>query len=205
MFNYFTGFITSTIVFTCVFILMGFQYGGTQHFNDIVANSITLVDKNGLGGSLELLDKDGAKLLSIKNGKIRIFNQSEQEVVGIMSDDQGRGNVRLKKGGYLDTYNDYNNKTAVIGENSNGDGIMSTFNNHSKQTSSIGSVEGGHGKLTIFDSQGRESINLVRSLTTFNTDGKITGVYGTNNSGNGSVMLYDRFGNRGWYKSGKKP
>ena len=102
-----------------------------------------------------------------------------------------------------DDYNDYDNKTAIIGENSNGEGIISTFNNSSKQTSFIGSVDGGHGKLTIFDNQGRESLNLVRSLTTFNADGKITGKYGTNNSGNGSVMLYDRFGNRGWYKSGK--
>ena len=61
----------------------------------------------------------------------------------------------------------------------------------------------GTGKLTIFDSDGRETLNLVRSLTTFNQDGKITGKYGTNNSGNGSVFLYDRFGNRGWYKTGK--
>ena len=203
MFNYFTGFITSSAVFVCIFVSMGFQYGGTQHFNDIVANSITIVDKNGFGGSFELLNNDGAKLLSIKDGKLQIFNQSGEEVVEIMSDNQGRGNISLKKGGYLDTYNDYDNKTAIIGENSNGEGMISTFNNSLKQTSFIGTVDGGHGKLTIFDNQGRESSKLVRSLTTFNTDGKITGKYGTNNSGNGSVMLYDRFGNRGWYKSGK--
>ena len=68
---------------------------------------------------------------------------------------------------------------------------------------SMGTTNDGTGKLTIFDSEGRETLNLVRSLTTFNQDGKITGKYGTNNSGNGSVFLYDRFGNRGWYKTGK--
>ncbi len=182
---------------------MGFQYGGTQHFNDIIANSITLVDKNGLGGSFKLLDNNGESILSIKDGKIKIFNQSGEEVITILSDNQGRGNISLKKGGYLDTYNDYDNKTAIVGENSNGNGMLSTFNNSSKQTALIGSIDGGNGKLTIFDSEGRESLHLVRSLTTFNQDGKITGKYGTNNSGHGSVFLYDRFGNRGWYKTGK--
>ena len=37
----------------------------------------------------------------------------------------------------------------------------------------------------------------------FNSDGKLTGRYGTNNAGHGSVLLYDKFGNRGWYKTGK--
>ena len=140
MFQYFTGLITSSVIFISIFISMGFQYGGTQHFNDIVANSITLVDKNGFGGSFKLLDNDGESILSIKDGKIKIFNQSGEEVITILADNQGRGNISLKKGGYLDTYNEYDNKT---------------------------------------------------------------GKYGTNNSGNGSVFLYDRFGNRGWFKSGK--
>ena len=203
MFNYLTGLITSGIIFTSMFIFMGFQYGGTQHFNDIVANSITLVDKNGLGGSFKLLDDDGTRILSIKNGKIRIFNQEGKEVITIRSDSQGRGNVSLKNGGYLDTYNDGENKTAIIGENSYGDGMFSTYNSNAKQTSLLSSIEGGYGKFTIFDNQGRESLHLLQSLTTFNQEGKITGKYGTNKSGDGSVMLYDRFGNRGWYKSGK--
>ena len=203
MFNYLTGLISSGIIFTSMFIFMGFQYGGTQHFNDIVANSITLVDKNGLGGSFKLLDDDGTRILSIKNGKIRIFNQEGKEVIAIRSDNQGRGNVSLKNGGYLDTYNDGENKTAIIGENSYGDGMFSTYNSNAKQTSLLSSIEGGYGKFTVFDNQGRESLHLLQSLTTFNQEGKITGKYGTNKSGDGSVMLYDRFGNRGWYKSGK--
>jgi len=203
MFNYFTGLISSSIIFIAVLLSMGFQHGGTQHFNDIVVNSITLVDKNGLGGSFKLLDDKGEKILTIKDGRIRIFDQSGLEVVAIQSDEQGRGNISLKNGGYLDTYNDYDNKTVSIGENINGLGVISTYNNNSKQTSSMGTINDGTGKLTIFDSEGRETLNLVRSLTTFNQDGKITGKYGTNNSGNGSVFLYDRFGNRGWYKTGK--
>ena len=65
-------------------------------------------------------------------------------------------------------------------------------------------MEGGYGKLSIFDDQGKESLHLIRALTTFNESGKITGKYGTNTAGNGSVLLYDKFGNRGWFKSGKK-
>ena len=203
MSNYFTGLISSCIILITILLSMGFQHGGTQHFNDIVVNSITLVDKNGLGGSFNLLDDKGEKILSIKDGRIRIFDQSGQEVVAIQSDKQGRGNIALKNGGYLETFNDYDNKTVSIGENINGFGSISTYNNSSKQTSSVGANNDGTGKLTIFDSEGRETLTLLRSLTTFNQDGKITGKYGTNNSGNGSVFLYDRFGNRGWYKTGK--
>ena len=57
--------------------------------------------------------------------------------------------------------------------------------------------------MAFIDDQGKESLHLIQSLTTFNKDGRITGKYGTNNSGNGSVLLYDKFGNRGWFKSGK--
>ena len=100
MFNYFTGLISSSIIFIAVLLSMGFQHGGTQHFNDIVVNSITLVDKNGLGGSFKLLDDKGEKILTIKDGRIRIFDQSGQEVVAIQSDEQSRGNISLKNGGY---------------------------------------------------------------------------------------------------------
>ena len=203
MFNYLAGLMTSSIIFSATIIFMGFQYGGTQHFSDIIANSITLVDKNGLGAKLKVLDDDGKNILSINDGKIKIFNEEGVEVITMMSDNQGRGHVRLKNGGYLDTFNDNDNKTAIIGENSYGDGMLSTFNSSAKQTSLISSVKGGFGKLTIFDNQGRESLHLLKSLTTFNSEGKITGKYGTNNTEDGSVMLYDRFGNRGWYKSGK--
>ena len=203
MSNYFAGLISSSIILITILISMGFQHGGTQHFNDIVVNSITLVDKNGLGGSFNLLDDKGEKILSIKDGRIRIFDQSGQEVVAIQSDKQGRGNIALKNGGYLETFNDYDNKTVSIGENINGFGSISTYNNSLKQTSVIGANNDGIGKLTIFDNNGREALTLLRSLTTFNREGKITGKYGTNNSGDGSVILYDRFGNRGWYKTGK--
>ena len=121
----------------------------------------------------------------------------------MLASNGGEFEAQITTSDEIDTYNEYDNKTAIVGENSNGSGMLSTFNNSSKQTALIGSIDGGNGKLTIFDNEGRESLHLVRSLTTFNQDGKITGKYGTNNSGNGSVFLYDRFGNRGWYKSGK--
>lgn len=203
MFNFIQGFITSTSMIFCILFSMGFQYGGTQHFNDIIANSVTLVDKNGFGGSMTLLNNDGQKLLMIKDGAIELFNKNNKVVVEISTDNNDRGSVSLNNGGYIETFNDLGNKTTYMGENRDGNGIYSTYNNNQKQTATIGGIDGGFGGLSIFDQNGRESLSLKRTLTSFNKDGKIVGKYGTNNSGDGYVMLYDRFGNRGWYKSGK--
>ena len=204
MVNYLKGFTTSVLLLCSVFIFMGAQFGSSQHFGDIIANSVTITDKNGFGGILKIVDKEGDKLISIENGKIKIFNSENVEVVSINSSKEGKGIVYLKNGGSLNTFNENGIKTSSLGENRAGEGILSTFNNNSKLTSKLGGNDGGYGKLSIFDDQGKESIHLMQSLTTFNKDGRITGKYGTNNSGNGSVLLYDKFGNRGWFKSGKK-
>ena len=203
MVNYLKGFTTSTLLLCAVFVFMGAHFGGTQHFNDIIANSVTITDKNGFGGILKIVDKDGDKLISIENGKIKIYNSENVEVVSINSSKEGKGSVYLKNGGNLNTFNENGIKTSSLGENRSGEGTLSTFNNNSKLTSLLGGND-GYGKLSLFDDQGRESLHLIQSLTTFNKDGRITGKYGTNNSGNGSVLLYDKFGNRGWFKSGKK-
>ena len=204
MVNYLKGFTTSALLLCSVFIFIGAQFGGSQHFGDIIANSVTITDKNGFGGFLKIVDKDGDKLISIENGKIEIYNSENVEVVSIKSSKEGKGSVHLKNGGSLNTFNENGIKTSSLGENRAGEGILSTFNNNSKLTSLLGSNDGGYGKLSLFDDQGKESLHLIQSLTTFNKDGRITGKYGTNNSGNGSVLLYDKFGNRGWFKSGKK-
>jgi hypothetical protein len=203
MSNYFKGFVTSGLLFCSASIFMASQYGGSQHFGDIIANSVTVTDKNGFGGVIKVLDKNGNKLLSIKDGAIKIFNEENSEVVSISADKKGQGNIHLQNGGYLNTFNDIGKKTTAIGENRSGEGILSTFNNDAKLTSLLGGVDGGFGKLSIFDSRGKESLHLIESLTTFNSDGKLTGKYGTNTNGDGSVVLYDKFGNRGWYKTGK--
>lgn len=203
MLNYFKGFFTSGLLFCSAFIFMASQYGGSQHFGDIIANSITVTDKNGFGGVFKVLDKNGNKLLSIKNGKIKIFNEENLEVVSISSDSKGQGNILIQGGGYLSTFNEFGKKTTSLGENRSGEGTLSTFNNDAKLTALMGGVDGGLGKLSLFDSRGKVSLHLIQSLTTFNSDGKITGKYGTNSNGDGSVMLYDKFGNRGWYKTGK--
>lgn len=203
MLNYLNGFLTSLLLFCSFFVVMGAKYGGSQHFGDIIANSITIADKNGFGGVLKVVDKEGNTLLAIKNGSINVFNEQNAAVVDIKTGIGGEGVIFLKNGGNMNTFNENGLKTTSIGENSFGQGMISTFNINSKLTSSIGSVVGGSGKLSIFDNQGRETIHLTKSLTTFNQDGKITGKYGTTNAGHGSVLLYDKFGNRGWYKSGK--
>ncbi len=71
MSNYINGFVSCLCIIVLVVVVMGFQYSGTQHFSDIVANSITLVDKNGLGGVLTLVDKDGADEVSPDNFLIK--------------------------------------------------------------------------------------------------------------------------------------
>ena len=203
MLNYLNGFLTSMLIIGSFFLMTGAKYGGSQHFGDIIANSITITDKNGLGGVFKIVDKDGNTLISIKNGNINIFNKENVSIVDIRSGTRGEGKVSLRNGGQINTFNENGIKTTSIGENSFGEGLVSTFNINSKLTSSIGSVDGGYGKLSIFDNQGRETLHLTKSMTTFNPDGKLTGRFGTNNAGHGSVLLYDKFGNRGWYKTGK--
>ena len=62
---------------------MGAQFGGSQHFGDIIANSITITDKNGFGGILKIVDKEGDKLISIENGKIKILSFVKMERFGL--------------------------------------------------------------------------------------------------------------------------
>ena len=95
MINYLKGFTTSSLLFCSIFIFMGAQFGNSQHFGDIIANSITIANKNGFGGILKIVDKDGAKVLSIKNGNIKIFNSENVEVVSINSSKEGKGNIFL--------------------------------------------------------------------------------------------------------------
>ena len=203
MLDYFKGFVTSGLLFCSAVVFMASQYGGSQHFGDIIANSVTVTDKNGFGGAFRVLDKNGNELISIKDGAIKIFNEDNYEVVCIRADNKGQGNILLQHGGYLSTFNESGKKTTSLGENRSGEGILSTFNNEAKLTSVLGGVDGGFGKLTLFNSRGKESLHLIQSLTTFNSEGKLTGKYGTNSNGDGSVLLYDKFGNRGWYKTGK--
>ena len=70
MLNYLNGFLTSMLIIGSFFLITGAKYGGSQHFGDIIANSITITDKNGFGGVFKVVDKDGNTLLSIKNGNI---------------------------------------------------------------------------------------------------------------------------------------
>ena len=50
MLNYLNGFLTSMLIIGSFFLITGAKYGGSQHFGDIIANSITITDKNGFGG-----------------------------------------------------------------------------------------------------------------------------------------------------------
>ena len=166
-------------------------------------NKITTVGRNVPGVKIRIRDKNGNELISIKNGTIKIFNKENYEVVSVSADNKGQGNILLQRGGYVNTFNESGKKTTSLGENRSGEGTLSTFNNDAKLTSLLGGVSGGFGKLSLFDSRGKERLHLIQSLTTFNSDGKLTGKYGTNSNGDGSVLLYDKFGNRGWYKTGK--
>ncbi len=202
MSNYINGFVSCLCIIVLVVVVMGFQYGGTQHFNDIVANSITLVDKNGLGGVLTLVDKDGGKLLEIEGNKIHIFNQYNDKVIGVSSNEYGRGSIKLNEGSFIEAYNDNSDRVAFIGSHDNS-GMMSTYNSRNKRTSFIGSDDNGNGQITIYDKEAQESLILNKVITALNSKGKVVSKYGTNKNGDGYVMLYDSFGNRGWYKTGK--
>ena len=202
MFNYIKGFVSCLSTIVLVMIIMGFQYGGTQHFNDIVANSITLVDKNGLGGVFTLINKDGNKLLEIKGNNIHIFNQYNDQIIDISSNEYGRGSLKLNEGSFIEAYNDNKDRVAFIGSHDN-NGMISTYNSRNKRTSFIGSDTNGNGQVTIYDKEAKESLVLNKVVTALNSKGKIVSKYGTNKNGDGYIMLYDSFGNRGWYKTGK--
>ena len=151
MLNYLNGFLTSMLIIGSFFLISGAKYGGSQHFGDIIANSITITDKNGFGGVFKVVDKEGNTLLSIKNGNINIFNEENVSIVDISPGTRGEGKVSLRNGGQINTFNENGLKTTSIGENSFGEGLISTFNVNAKLTSSIESVDGGYGKLSIFD------------------------------------------------------
>ncbi len=202
MSNYIKGFVSCLSTIVLVMIIMGFQYGGTQHFNDIVANSITLVDKNGLGGVFTLINKDGNKLLEIKGNNIHIFNQYNDQIIDISSNEFGRGSLKLNEGSFIEAYNDNKDRVAFIGSHDN-NGMISTYNSRNKRTSFIGSDTNGNGQVTIYDKEAKESLVLNKVVTALNSKGKIVSKYGTNKNGDGYIMLYDSFGNRGWYKTGK--
>ena len=202
MSNYIKGFVSCLSTIVLAMIIMGFQYGGTQHFNDIVANSITLVDKNGLGGVFTLINKDGNKLLEIKGNNIHIFNQYNDQIIDISSNEYGRGSLKLNEGSFIEAYNDNKDRVAFIGSHDN-NGMISTYNSRNKRTSFIGSDTNGNGQVTIYDKEAKESLVLNKVVTALNSKGKIVSKYGTNKNGDGYIMLYDSFGNRGWYKTGK--
>ena len=106
MLNYLNGFLTSMLIIGSFFLTTGAKYGGSQHFGDIIANSITITDKNGFGGVFKVVDKDGNTLLSIKNGNINIFNEEDISIVDISPGTMGEGKVSLRNGGQINTFNE---------------------------------------------------------------------------------------------------
>ena len=126
MLNYLNGFLTSMLIIGSFFLITGAKYGGSQHFGDIIANSITITDKNGFGGVFKVVDKEGNTLLSIKNGNINIFNEENVSIVDISPGTRGEGKVSLRNGGQINTFNENGLKTTSIGENSFGEGPSGT-------------------------------------------------------------------------------
>ena len=89
--------------------------------------------------------------------------------------------------GFLETSKSDGIKTSYLGTGEGGSGHLSTSNAGGKQTSYLGTAEGGVGKLS-----------------TYNVNGKMTGYFGTNKNSDGMGILFDRYGDEGWFQSGKQ-
>ena len=78
MVNYLKGFTTSALLFCSVFIFMGAQFGGSQHFGDIIANSVTITDKK--------VNEVTPKLFSIANTPEKMAELSTDTIQEIIKE-----------------------------------------------------------------------------------------------------------------------
>ena len=205
--QYFTGFFTASCLAACTFLFMGAHYkntGGKQYFDNIIANSITVVNRDGKGGTIQILNEDAKTVTMFGNGEIVAYNNSGTQTAFLGATKEGNGLLRLDQNGSVMTYNENGKKTVFIGTNGLGTGALKTFNEEVKETTFIGTIDNGYGKLSVNDHDGKVTAYLQDNLKTFNADGIMTGYFGTDEDEDGSAVLFDRYGNRGWSISGKK-
>ena len=82
--------------------------------------------------------------------------------------------------------------------------------NDGKEVVWLGTGEGGVGFLETFDADGKKTVYLgtgeegVGFLKTHNIHEKMTGYFGTDKNNDGVIGLFDRYGDEGWFQSGKQ-
>jgi|AACY02.9.fsa_nt_gi hypothetical protein len=132
---------------------------------------------------------------------IKVLNGEGEECFWVGSAPEGNG--------YLTVSNADGELTAHLGGDANGDGYLTTYNADGKMTASLGTI-GRDGFLQTFNADGKETASLgtgeggVGYLRTFNKHEVETGYFGTNRENDGMAILSDRYGDGGWYESGKK-
>ena len=106
--QYFTGFFTASCLAACTFLFMGAHYkntGGKQYFDNIIANSITVVNRDGKGGTIQILNKDAKTVTMFGNGEIVAYNNSGTQTAFLGATKEGNGLLRLDQNVYFITYN----------------------------------------------------------------------------------------------------
>ena len=205
--QYFTGFFTASCLTVCALLFMGAHHKNNsdrQYFDNIIANSITVINRDGEGGMIQILNKDSKTVVFLGNGEILTFNNSGTQTTFLGATKEGDGLLRLDQNGSVKTYNENGKKTVFLGTSGLGSGALKTFNERVKETTFIGTVDNGYGKLSINNDDGKVTAYLQDNLKTFNVNGTMTGYFGTDTDEDGSAVLFDSYGNKGWSVTGKK-
>ena len=97
-----------------------------------------------------------------------------------------------------------------LGTGEGGIGFLSTYNEDGKETSFLGTSLEGFGFMRTFNADGKQTVYLgtgeegVGFLQTHNIHEKMTGYFGTDKNNDGVIGLFDRYGDEGWFQSGKQ-
>ena len=89
-------------------------------------------------------------------------------------------------GGFISTHNADGIQTSYLGTGEGGGGYLKTYAD-GKETSFLGTSEGGFG-----------------FLKTFNKHGVFVGYFGSGKEQDGIISLLDRYGDIGWFETGKQ-
>ena len=180
--QYFTGFFTAVCLTASIFLFIG--------ANEKQEN-IILSDEYGTtmiaGGGIIISDKNNSAVLYIGNGDdgggIEIYDKNKIAKVKL--------GISTTSKGYIATKNSNNKFISMIGENDRGGGIFS-LNNEKEDVRVIARIDSkDSGEIETYNH------NTVRTTS-------IGSINKHHWRGDGGVVLFDRYGDQGWFQTGKE-
>ena len=174
--DYTKGILTGASLILCFFMFVSAK-SQSKNLGDITVDSVVVVDENGQPVGL---------LGSVEESGFLALNRAGTEPF--------LGLVCEKEGGRFYSYNADGKTTASLGTGEGGDGNLETKNADGKMTTLLGTgVDVGGGGV----------------LYTFNKHEVMVGYFGNGNNGkdiieDGMAVLFDRYGDIGWFETGKR-